>query len=173
MWKPGLKTGGSPCYFLSSRGQKIKNITKIEHTRLFLFPFLVSFFMGFLTQKLIYAINKWFNFVPGSFFEQGHLLNLRAIAYKEILRWDHWPLGFSLFLHMLQGTMGGSFSQNLSILPFTVTEILQFEKCVKCRPGIYRPEFKMLITLVHFVIISSNLVSRLLFIISNKRNPCF
>ena len=26
---------------------------------------------------------------------------LRAIAYKEILRWDHWPFGFSLFLHML------------------------------------------------------------------------
>ena len=61
---------------LSSRGQKIQNITKFEHTRLFLFTFLVSFFMTFLPQKLIYAINKLFNFVPGSFFEQDHLLNL-------------------------------------------------------------------------------------------------
>ena len=98
-------------------------------------------------------------------------LHIRKSLHR--LRWDHSPLGFSLFLHMLQGTMGGSLSQNLSIIPYTVTEILQFEKCVKCRPGIYRPEFKMLITLVHFVIISSNLVSRLLFIESNKRNPCF
>ena len=39
---------GLPCYFLSSRGQKIKNITKIE-------------------QKLIYTINIWFNFVSGPF----------------------------------------------------------------------------------------------------------
>ena len=29
-----FKTRGSPCYFLSSRSQKIINITKIEHTRL-------------------------------------------------------------------------------------------------------------------------------------------
>ena len=28
-----FKNRGSPCYFLSSRGQKIKNITKIEHAR--------------------------------------------------------------------------------------------------------------------------------------------
>ena len=47
----------SPCYFLSFRGQEIKNITKIEHTRLFLFTFLVSFFKAFLAQKLIYTIN--------------------------------------------------------------------------------------------------------------------
>ena len=48
---------GSPCYFLSSRGQKIKNITKTEQKRLFLFTSLVSFFMTFLAQKLIYTIN--------------------------------------------------------------------------------------------------------------------
>ena len=47
----------SQCYFLSSIGQKIKNVTKIEQKRLFLFTFLVSFFMAFLAQKLIYAIN--------------------------------------------------------------------------------------------------------------------
>ena len=41
-----FKNWGSPCYFLSSRGQKIKNITKIEHTGLFLFTFLDSFFYG-------------------------------------------------------------------------------------------------------------------------------
>ena len=62
--------------FLSSRGQKIKNITKIEYTRLFLSTFLVSFFIVLFAQKLIYTINKWFNFVPGSFFEQDYLLNL-------------------------------------------------------------------------------------------------
>ena len=45
------------CHFLSSRGQKIKNITKIEHTRLYLFTFLVEFFIAFLEQKLIYTIN--------------------------------------------------------------------------------------------------------------------
>ena len=71
-----FKNRGSPCYFLSSRGQKIKNITKIEQKRLFLFTFLVSFFMAFLAQKLIYTINIWFNFVFGSFFQQDHLLNL-------------------------------------------------------------------------------------------------
>ena len=42
-----LTTGGSPCYFLSSRGQKIKEVAKIESTRLFLFTFLVSFLWGF------------------------------------------------------------------------------------------------------------------------------
>ena len=56
--KVRFKNSGSPCYFLSSRDQKIKNITKIEYTRLFLFTFLVSFFMGFLARKLIYTINK-------------------------------------------------------------------------------------------------------------------
>ena len=71
-----FKNCGSPCYFLSSRGQKIKNVTKSEHTRLFLFIFLVSLFMAFLAGKLISTINIRFNFVPGLFFEQDHLLNL-------------------------------------------------------------------------------------------------
>ena len=35
----------------------IKNVTKIEQKRLPLFTFLVSFFMAFLAQKLIYATN--------------------------------------------------------------------------------------------------------------------
>ena len=43
--------------FFSPRGQKMKNITKIEQTRLFLFTFLFSFFMAFLAQKLINTIN--------------------------------------------------------------------------------------------------------------------
>ena len=45
---------GSPSYFLSSRGQKVKPITKIEQKRLF--AFLFSLFMVFLTQRLIYTI---------------------------------------------------------------------------------------------------------------------
>ena len=55
-------------YFLSSRDQKIKNITKMEQKRLFLFTLLVLLFMAFLGQKLIYIINISFNFVLGSFF---------------------------------------------------------------------------------------------------------
>ena len=82
-----FKNRGSPCYFLSSRGQKIKNITKIEQKRLFLFTFLVSFFMAFLAQKLIYTINIWFNFVFGSFFEQYHLLNLFILGVYA----KRWP----------------------------------------------------------------------------------
>ena len=55
---------------------KDKNITKIEQKVLFLFTFLVSFFMAFLTRKLIHTVNVRFNFVFGSFLEQDHLLNL-------------------------------------------------------------------------------------------------
>ena len=82
-----FKNRGSPCYFLSSRGQKIKNITKIEQKRLFLFTFFVSFFMAFLMQKLIYTINMWLNLVFGSFFEQDHLLNL-FISGVYAKRWN-------------------------------------------------------------------------------------
>ena len=82
-----FKNWGSPCHFLSCWGQKIKNITKIEHTRLFLFTFFVSFFMAFLEQKLIYAINKWFNFVPVSFFEEDHLLILIFLGVSA----KRWP----------------------------------------------------------------------------------
>ena len=38
---------------LLSRGQKIKNATKLEQKRLFLFTFMVSFFMALLAQKLV------------------------------------------------------------------------------------------------------------------------
>ena len=48
-----LKNRFWPCYYLSSRGQRIKYITKYEQKRLFLFTFLASFFMAFLGQKLI------------------------------------------------------------------------------------------------------------------------
>ena len=72
---------GSPCYFVSSRGQKIKNTTKVERARLFLFiTFLFSFFMAFLAQKLIYTINIRFDFVFSLLFEQDHLLNLIVLG---------------------------------------------------------------------------------------------
>ena len=74
--KVRFKSRVSPCYFFSSRRLKIKNITKIEQKRLFLFTFLVSFFMAYLAQKLTDTRNIRFNFVFGSFFEQNHLLNL-------------------------------------------------------------------------------------------------
>ena len=66
---------------------KINNITKIEQKVLFLFTFLVSFFMAFLAEKLIYTINIWFNFVCGSFFEQDHLLNLIILGVYA----KRWP----------------------------------------------------------------------------------
>ena len=46
--KISFKNRGSPCYFLSSRSLEIKNITKIEQKRLFLFTCLVSFFLYIL-----------------------------------------------------------------------------------------------------------------------------
>ena len=67
--------------FSESRGQEIKNITKIEHARLFLFTFFATFFMASLAQKLIDTINISLNFVPGSFFEQDHLLNLTILEF--------------------------------------------------------------------------------------------
>ena len=71
-----LKNRESPCYFLSSRGQKIKGITTIKHTILFLLTFLVSILTAFLAQKLIYTINIRFDFVSGSFLEHDNHLNL-------------------------------------------------------------------------------------------------
>ena len=68
MEKSGLKSG-------DHYAKKIKNITKIEQMRLLLFTFLISSFMGFLAQKIIYTVNIWFNFVFGSFFELDHLFN--------------------------------------------------------------------------------------------------
>ena len=41
-----FKNFGSPWYFIG-RGQKIKNLTKIEHMRLLLFTFLGLFFVVF------------------------------------------------------------------------------------------------------------------------------
>ena len=67
---------GSPCCFLSSRGQKIRGITKIEPKRSFLFQFLPSFLLVLQVQKLIDTINIWFYFVSGLFFEQDDLLNI-------------------------------------------------------------------------------------------------
>ena len=49
-----MKNKGLLCYFLSSKGQKIKNVTKIEEKKLF-FRFFVSFFfffLAFLMQKI-------------------------------------------------------------------------------------------------------------------------
>ena len=39
-----FKNQGSPCFFLSSRGQKIKNITKIERTGMFVYIFGFVFY---------------------------------------------------------------------------------------------------------------------------------
>ena len=78
-----FKNTSSPCYFLSFRGQKIKNITKVEQKGLFLLLFLVSLVMAFLPQKLIHRINIWFNFVFGSF-DSNNLNYFRSSCEKMI-----------------------------------------------------------------------------------------
>ena len=56
----GLKIGGHHALFWVLEVKRYyKNITKIKHKGLFLFTFLVSFFMTFLAQQLIYTINIW------------------------------------------------------------------------------------------------------------------
>ena len=81
------KNRGSPCYFLSSRSQKIKNITKIEQKRLFLLTFLVSFFIGVSRSKTELHNKYMINFVSDSFFEQDHLLNLITLIRVSGKRW--------------------------------------------------------------------------------------
>ena len=39
--------------------------------------------MIFLTERLIYTINIWFNFVFGSFFEQDYLSNLIILGFMQ------------------------------------------------------------------------------------------
>ena len=51
-----VKKTQSPNYFLSSRGQKIKNITNIQQ-KFFLLTFLILFFMAFLILRVILTIN--------------------------------------------------------------------------------------------------------------------
>ena len=57
-----MKNKGLLCYFLSSKGQNIKNVTKIEEKKLF-FRFFVSFFffLAFLMQKIT-TIKKNYNY---------------------------------------------------------------------------------------------------------------
>ena len=100
-----FKNRGSPCYFLSTRGVKIKNITKFEEKRLFLFTFLVLFFMAFLTQKLIYLINILFNFVFGSFFENDHLLNLFILGVYAKM----WPKCARFLTLTVRGSFHGKY----------------------------------------------------------------
>ena len=74
----------SPCCFLSSRGQMIKNITKVEQETALLY------ILGFICYGVSHAKtdlhNKWFNFVFGLFFQQDHLLNL-FISRVYAKRW--------------------------------------------------------------------------------------
>ena len=70
-----FKNWGSPCYFLSSRGQKIKILQK--HTRLFLFTLLLVLFLWRFSRKnwftqWIYDLNSCL----AHFYGQDHLLKL-------------------------------------------------------------------------------------------------
>ena len=59
-----FKNGGWPCYFWSLRGQKIKNITKTEQKRWYLFTFFGFIFYGVSRAKIDlhnkYMILLWF-----------------------------------------------------------------------------------------------------------------
>ena len=76
MKNSGSKTGGQHAIFSVLEVKRSKLSEKLNKRYCFLFKFLVSFFMAFLAQKLIYTITIRFNSVFGSFFEQDHLLNL-------------------------------------------------------------------------------------------------
>ena len=69
-----FKNWGTPCYFPSSGGHKIKNISKIEHTRLFFY--ILGFIFYGVSRAKADVHNKYMtNFVPGLFFDQEYLLN--------------------------------------------------------------------------------------------------
>ena len=73
------KNRGSPCYFLSSRVQKIKNITQTEQ-KITVFVYILGFFFYGVSDLL----NKYMiNFVFDSFFEQDYLLNLIILGVYE------------------------------------------------------------------------------------------
>ena len=74
-------------HYVIFSGLDVKRFTKTEQRWLFLFKFLVSLLVAFLTERLIYTTNKWFNFVFCSFFEQDHLLNL-IILEVYAKRWN-------------------------------------------------------------------------------------
>ena len=71
---------------LFSRGQKIKNWTKIEQKRLFL-NILDFIFYGVSRVKTDLHSKYIFNFLFGSFFEQDHLLNLFILGVYA----KRWP----------------------------------------------------------------------------------
>ena len=68
-----FKNRGSPCYFLSSRGQKIKNITKLNKRNCFCLHSWLHVLWHFLHKN--WFTQQIYDFVFGSYFEQDHLLN--------------------------------------------------------------------------------------------------
>ena len=82
--KNQVQKQGAPCYFLSSRGQKIKNITKLSK-RDFSVCILGCIFYGISRPKTeLHTKYIWFNFVFGSVFAQDHLLNLIILGVYAI-----------------------------------------------------------------------------------------
>ena len=112
MKKSGLKTGGHHAIFWVLEVKRSKMLQKLNKRDCFCLHYLVSFFMAFLVQKLIFTINIWFNFVFGSFLEQDHLLlNLFVsgvyakrwpkcahISIQKLMQPKIWPMGFFLNL---------------------------------------------------------------------------
>ena len=67
---------GVTMHFLSSRGQKVKNITKIEQKILFLFIFLVSFLWRFSRKNWFTQYIYDLTLCLAHFSKKNHLLNL-------------------------------------------------------------------------------------------------
>ena len=70
MEESGLKTGGQ-CYFLSSRGQNVTNITKVEENT-FYFYFWFYFYGVSHTKTDLYNICVWLIFLTKSSIKLNH-----------------------------------------------------------------------------------------------------
>ena len=70
--------------FWMSKDQKYYRNWAYETVFVYILGFI---FQVLLVQKLIYALNIWFNFMPGSFFKQDHLLNVLILRFYA----KRWP----------------------------------------------------------------------------------
>ena len=84
MWKSGLKTGGHDDIFwvLAVKRSKIYKSWTYEAV----FVYILGFIFYGVSLAETALCNKWFNFAPGSFCEQDHLLNL-IILVVYAKRW--------------------------------------------------------------------------------------
>ena len=88
MWKSALKTGGHRAISWVLEVKRSKILQKLNIRYCFCLHSWFNF-LCFSGKNLIYKINVWFNFVPGIFFEQDHLLKF-IILEVYAKRWPEW-----------------------------------------------------------------------------------